>query len=306
LVQTDAAGGLPQEVAPIVRPICAGTRRALEGLRPVRDVTLFHGLDVDVPIHGPDLTVSTVHDLSFFDAPWAYGRYRRRGERLLLRHAIRRADAVIAVSQFTADRLAHWFGREAIVIPLAPGRWAHIPSEGAIASVIERYELPDRFLLHVATAEPRKDIALVAEAASRLDLPLVLAGSGTKGATYRHAIGLGFVPTEDLPALYNAATAVMYCSRYEGFGLPPVEAMACGGAVVASAVGALPQVSGEGAVLVRRHDPEAWVRALSSVVEDESARNELRRGAREAVSGLSWKATARQTLEVYRSVGLDV
>jgi glycosyltransferase involved in cell wall biosynthesis len=307
LVQADAVDAIPAPVDPIVRPTSAGTRRALHGLVPVRDVQLFHGLDVDVPLWGPGKAVSTVHDLSFFDAPWAYGSYRLHGERLLLRNAVRRADALIAVSEFTAERLAHWFDREATVIPLAPPTWARVPTEEEAQMIRSRYRLPERFLLHVATMEPRKDVALVAEVASQLNLPLVLAGERTTESTGASGtISLGFVPRSDLPALFASATVVCYSSRYEGFGLPPVEAMACGGVVVASKVGALPQVCGNGAILVTRHDPESWLAAIRPLVHDASARAQLRRGAAAATTALSWRSVARQTLEVYRSLGFTV
>lgn len=307
LVQADAVGAIPAPVEPIVRSTSAGTRRALHGLVPVRDVRLFHGLDVDLPLWGPDQAVSTVHDLSFFDAPWAYGPYRLRGERLLLRNAVRRADALIAVSEFTAERLAHWFGREATVIPLAPPTWARVPTEDEARMIRSKHRLPERFLLHVATMEPRKDVALVADVASQLKMPLVLAGEGTTESTSAAGtISLGFVPTTDLPALFSAATVVCYSSRYEGFGLPPVEAMACGGVVVASEVGALPQVCGNGAVLVTRHDPESWLAAIRPLVHDASARAQLRRDAATATAALTWQSVARQTFEVYRSLGMAI
>jgi glycosyltransferase involved in cell wall biosynthesis len=307
VVQADAVDGIPNPVEPIVRSTSSGTRRALQGLIPVRNVRLFHGLDVDVPLWGADRVVSTVHDLSFIDAPWAYGPYRLRGERLLLGHAVRRADALIADSAFTAERLAHWSGRESTVIPLAPPTWARVPTEDEAHLIRGKYRLPQRFLLHVATMEPRKDVALVADVASQLNLPLVLAGEGTMVLTGAAGIiSLGFVPTTDLPALYSAATVVCYSSRYEGFGLPPVEAMACGGVVVASKVGALPEVCGDGAVLVTRHDPESWLEAIRPLVDDAAARAQLRLDAAAAASAMTWQSVARQTLEVYRSLGLVV
>lgn len=305
LVQADAAPTLPSGIAALSRPVAAGARRAWHGIAPLRGVDVFHGLDVDIPLSGPGATVSTVHDLSVFDVPWAFSRYRARGEQLLVRMSLTRADLLIAVSEFTAQRIAERFGREAVVVPLAPAEWAREPDEAAVTRVRARYQLPQRFVLQVGTVEPRKQVAMLAEVARDLDVPLVLAGAGSDGPQAPSgAIGLGYVDLADLPALYAAATVVAYSSQYEGFGLPPVEAMACGGAVVASAVGALPQVCGDGAVLVADATTESWVRALRPLLHDDAANRELRARGLAAMSELSWQATAEATVAAYRAAGL--
>src|SRR4029077_10946199 len=121
-----------------------------------------------------------------------------------------------------------------------------------------------------------KEVHLVAEVAEQLGVPSVLAGAGSTGPQAPPAaMGLGYVDVADLPALYAAATVTAYASNYEGFGLPPVEAMACGGAVVASAVGALPQVVGDGAVLVSARRVDDWAAAIRPLVNDPQARAEL-------------------------------
>ncbi|MFJ2839549.1 glycosyltransferase family 4 protein [Nocardia sp. NPDC087230] len=305
VVQADAVAILPPGISAVTRPVAVGARRAWHGIAPLRGVDVFHGLDVDVPVTGPRATVGTVHDLSVFDVPWAFSRYRARGEQLLVRMSLARADLLIAVSEFTAERIADRFGRDAVVVPLAPAGWAREPGEHDVARVRARYDLPPRFVLQVGTVEPRKQVAMLAEAAGLLDVPLVLAGAGSDGPQApSSAIGLGYVDTADLPALYAAATVVAYCSQYEGFGLPPVEAMACGGAVVASAVGALPQVCGDGAVLVARSVAEDWAKALRPLVHDAAANQDLRRRGLAAVSALSWQATAAATVAAYRAAGL--
>uniref|UniRef100_UPI0026EA8CF3 glycosyltransferase n=1 Tax=Mycolicibacterium bacteremicum TaxID=564198 RepID=UPI0026EA8CF3 len=128
---------------------------------------------------------------------------------------------------------------------------------------------------------------------------------GSRGpAAPASAIGLGYVDTADLPALYAAATITAYASKYEGYGLPPVEAMACGGAVVASAVGALPQVVGDGAVLVGEHHPDAWTAAMRDIACDGDRRAELTAGALRVAAGLSWRRTAERTAAAYRDAGV--
>ncbi|QGU08521.1 D-inositol 3-phosphate glycosyltransferase [Corynebacterium occultum] len=303
VVQEDAAGELPDSVLPLAHTPSSGARRAFQGLLPVRRAMLFHGLDVDLPIAQRCPTVSTVHDMSAFDTPWAMSRVRARGEQLLLRRSIRRADVIISVSHFTAERVKALLGRESTVTPLAPAPWARVPSEEAVAAVREKYRLPERFVLQLGTLEPRKKPEVVNAALEGSGIPLVLAGGRTDGPDRpAGSLGLGYVDLADIPALYRAAHVVAYASSYEGFGLPPVEAMACGAAVVASAVGGIPEAVGKGAVVVSGLDPKVWREALMSLLEDSPARAELRRCAAERVGWLNWQATALATARVYREL----
>ncbi|RZL75530.1 MAG: glycosyltransferase, partial [Rhodococcus sp. (in: high G+C Gram-positive bacteria)] len=120
----------------------------------------------------------------------------------------------------------------------------------------------------------------------------------------RNSRGLGYVDVEDLPALYAAATVTAYASRYEGYGLPPVEAMASGGAVVASAVGALPDVVGDGAVLVGSENVDDWVHAMKPIAFDADARAALVGAAADASREISWRRTAELTADAYRAAGV--
>jgi glycosyltransferase involved in cell wall biosynthesis len=307
VVQADAVDDLPRTVVPIVKPVSNGVVRTAFGALPERSSDVFHGLDVDLPLHTRATTVATVHDTSVIDMPSASGWVRAKGEQQIVRRTLRKADVLLAVSEFTAERIAAISGREAVVVELAPASWARPPTAADIAAVREKYSLPARFVLQVGTVEPRKNVALVAEAAQRLGLPCLLAGAGSTGpAAPSSAVGLGYVDTEDLPALYAAATITAYASRYEGYGLPPVEAMACGGAVVASAVGALPQVVDDGAVLVGPDRIADWVDAMRPIALDVDTRAALVSAALAVAGTLTWSRTAELTAEAYRAAGVEV
>ncbi|MGI9615288.1 MAG: glycosyltransferase family 4 protein [Acidimicrobiales bacterium] len=311
-IQANAHGELPATVTPTTVPVCAGARRAAAALLPVPKrltatigaAPLVHGLDVDLPLNAAGPTVATVHDLSVFDTPWAFSAFRARGERALLSLHIRRADALIAVSRFTAERIMERFGRTATVIHQAAGPHCHPASDADVAETRTRFSLPDRFVLHIGTAEPRKNVPGLAEACRRVGVPLVLAGE-VRIDLPGDVIALGYVDRVVLASLCRAATVVAYPSKYEGFGLPPIEALASGAAVVATSVGALPDVLGAfGYPLAPPDDPKALVELLGDAVSDEAVQESMRRIGSGAVGKLSWTATAAETIAVYRDVGL--
>lgn len=313
-VQADAVSDLPTQVVAVPHPVSHGARRALQGLAPIGAADLVHGLDVDLPLQfglgrqkrrAQPVTVITVHDLSVFDVPWASSRYRAYGERLLVTQAVKRADAIIAVSAFTAERVKARFGRDATVVHLAPDPSFLPASNDACEEVRQRLNLPERFVLQVASIEPRKDVHLLSQACGDIGVPLVLAGGVAPGCTVPNgAQYLGYVAHADLAALYGSASAVAYISNYEGFGLPPLDAMACGGAVVATRVGALGDVVGDGALLVAAGDLTALGKALRSLVEDGAERAELRARATVAAGQLTWQKTAQDTRSLYNRLGV--
>lgn len=298
-VQRDTVSELPGNVTPVQRPVGGGLKRALFGLQPVRGADLFHSLDVDLPLGQRGALVATVHDLSAFDTPWAMSRVRAKGEQALLRRSLKKADELIAVSSFTAQRIEALFNRTAHVIPLAPASWVRIPDDREVHEVKRKYRLPERFVFQLGTLEPRKRPDVPAAAAEALGIPMVVAGAGTDGSLPFQAHGLGYVDREDIPALYRAATVVCYASVYEGFGLPPVEAMACGAVVVASDVGGVKEAVGHGASLVGDLRGETWSTALEECICDSSLREALRQAAAQRCAELNWTSVADQTVAVY-------
>jgi glycosyltransferase involved in cell wall biosynthesis len=265
--------------------------------------------------------VQTVYDLiPFRPAALPHGRAGRI-ERLTLRRALRGARAIVTISKATAGDLCELLPEveeKVTVTPLAADARFRpdVPAE-EVAAVRRRHGLPETFVLSIGTIEPRKNLTRLVEAfaalpdATRRDCGLVLAGR--KGWGYEpvfeaiaargddRIVHLDFVPEDDLPALYAAATVFCYPSLYEGFGLPVLEAMQAGTPVVTSNVSSLPEVGGDAVRYADPYDVDDLAAALDELLGDEARRDELRRAGLERAREFSWERTAERTLEVLRA-----
>jgi glycosyltransferase involved in cell wall biosynthesis len=267
-------------------------------------------------------TVLTVHDLIFRLFPQHHKRLNYWYLNAAMPVYCRRANAIIAVSQATKGDLVHFYGLDpAKIIVVHEAAAPHFaPSPPAqIAQVGARYGLPDRYLLHVGTIEPRKNLNRLLEAVARLrrageDVQLVVVGS--KGWLYQGffrrleelALGdvvrlPGYIPDADLPALYSGARLVAVPSLYEGFGLPVLEAMACGAPVVCSDVSSLPEVGGDAARYFDPTDVDGMADAILAVWRDESLREGMRQQGLARAARFSWDRAAQETLDVYAQAG---
>lgn len=247
--------------------------------------------------------VVTVHDVAFLNAPERFTSHGARTMRAGLERC-RQVDLVLCPSRATGEAL--------LAIGFDEGRLRVVPwgveavpvSDEDRARVRTRYGLPDRYVLFVGTLEPRKNLMRLAEAVARLDTPpeLVVAGAEGWGDALPSAGEgrfVGFVPNEDLPAVYAGAAAFAYPSLEEGFGMPIAEAMAYGVPVVTSRGSATEEVAGGAAVLVDATDVESIAAGLDAALADDGS---LRTAGLARAGELSWDATVEATLAAYREV----
>lgn len=287
-------------------------------------INLLHALAFVAPLAAPCPFVVTVYDLSFMRYPEAFRPFNRWYLSRFTASTVKRAAAVITISESTRQDVITLLG--------APPEKVHtiycgvdtefrpLPPEQVAVFKASR-QLPDKFILFLGTLEPRKNVDGLISAYARWRqqdpnaLPLVIAGG--KGWYYRHIFEKveqlnltdsirfpGYVPQNELPLWYNAATLFVYPSHFEGFGLPVLEAMACGTPVITSTAASLPEVAGtQGAArLVNSNDMAGLAAAMAQISKNDDLQIEMSGLGIERAARFSWRKTAQQTLALYRNV----
>jgi glycosyltransferase involved in cell wall biosynthesis len=318
------------------RPALAGLKRAArlclrEGARDLlagcfrlaclgRGYDLYHEPNF-IPLPSSLPTVATLHDLSVLLHPEWHPRDRVAHFERHFHRGLRRCVHFLAISEAGRQEVIRTLGipPERVTrtyMGIRPGLGPLPRAE--VERVLRQLGLPRRYLLYLGTIEPRKNVLTLLRAycglpaALRERWPLLLVGgwgwNTADVAEYFHAearhrgvLHLGYVADAHVAALYNGARALVYPSLYEGFGLPPIEMMASGGAVLASTADALVETVGSRAHLVPPEDLDGWRAALARVLTDDDWQQELRRGTRELAAAYTWERCAADTLRVYRS-----
>ncbi len=295
------------------------------------------GVDVaHVPYFAPPLrhstpTVVTIHDLIPLILPAYRGPLLVRLYTHLVSAAARRADAIIADSEASKEDIVRLLGipaeRVQVIYLAVDRRFRPITDEAHLENVRRKYHLPADYVFYLGGFDQRKNLGTLLKAFKRLtfdlkprtsDLQLVIAGHLPARDTpffpdprrMVRELGLqgkvafiGWVPEEDKPALYSMAKLFVFPSLYEGFGLPPLEAMACGTPVISSNVSSLPEVVGDAGLLVDPRDAAELADAMATILDDGRLRRGLGQRGLEQARRFSWEKTARETLKVYRRVG---
>lgn len=284
-------------------------------------IELLHSPHYTQPLAPPCRSVVTFHDMTFLLFPHLHTRPKRLLFPGYIRHSARRADALIADSESTrqdAMRLLHIPPEKITAIPLGVrAEFRPVHDVEAQNLLRQRYALPEKFILYVGALEPRKNLPVLLDAFRRAaaNLPgyhLVLAGrlgwhyqailEQMKGPGLRERVRhIGYVSDSHMPTLYSLASVFVYPSAYEGFGLPVLEALACGVPVVSTRVSSIPEIAGEAAILLPPGDVPALEQALVALADDDHRQELARRGPARAAL-FSWERCARETIQIYRHI----
>jgi glycosyltransferase involved in cell wall biosynthesis len=275
-----------------------------------------------IPPVAPCPVITSIHDVSFKRYPQFFKSIDRFILDVGVRYAGRRACWIIAVSEHTRREILSLYRvKSDLVSVVYPGVDRHFKPANRVAAgeyLSEKYGVSPPFVLTVGVIQPRKNLRTLIEgfaklkASEDLDHKLVVVGKyGWKEETLAQCIeelGLssevlfvGYVPHEDLPAFYNAAEVFVYPSVYEGFGFPPLEAMACGTPVITGNRSSLPEVVGDAGIMVDPYEPEAFALAMWNVLFSESLRKEMSEAGLRQAAKFSWEKMASDMLALYRS-----
>jgi glycosyltransferase involved in cell wall biosynthesis len=268
-------------------------------------------------------SVSTIQDISYASLPETYTWGKVLYNEITARIAAARADRMITASENTKSEVVRYLKvpeeKIRVICDAVDNMFQPVPSAEVLQEARQRLGLPDRMILYVGSLNPRKNLVTLIRAYAELkrttDLPhkLVLVGpSEWKSDPVFHAVKdlgleseiylLGFVPDSELVCLYNLADLFVFPSLHEGFGLPPLEALACGTPVVCSNSASLPEVVGEAAIMVEPTDVKELAQAMERVLTDPDLAQQLRGKGLERAQLFSWEKTARETLKVYEEV----
>jgi glycosyltransferase involved in cell wall biosynthesis len=277
------------------------------------------------PLFPTTPTVVTVHDLIPMLLPAYRGSMLVRLYTLLVAIAAKRADMVLTDSQASKWDIVHLLDipseRVRVIYLAADDIYQPVLDDHRLTAIRQKYDLPESYLLYLGGFDQRKNVLALLKAFAQLakDSRAFLGIAGRlpeKGLDFfpdprpiiqeleieERVVFTGWVPEEDKPALYSGARALVFPSLYEGFGLPPLEALACGTPVIASNRGSLPEIVGEGGLLLEPDDVEGLAAAMQKLLNDDTLREDLRRKGLAHAARFSWEKTARETLAVYREV----
>jgi glycosyltransferase involved in cell wall biosynthesis len=282
-------------------------------------IQLFHGTNFEVPLEGNCPSVLTIHDLTNFYQPHTQKRNIVRRLRRRLPLMARAASMIITPTETVRsevhERLQVSLGKIVAIPEAARSCFRRLPPDQTLQTR-RRLGIVNNFVLYVGTLEPRKNLAVLVrafeEVVSKSDSELQLVLAGGKGwmtdelfrqiagsSATKRIILTGYLSDEELCALYSSCTVFVYPSLYEGFGLPPLEAMACGAPVVTSRIPSLMETVGDAALLVDPQDEHKWSDLMISLLEDENMRRLLAKKGTQRAAEFSWERAAEMTRIVY-------
>lgn len=287
-----------------------------------RDFNLVHFIDYSSPYFKMKVPfITTIHDLTYFKFPETFSYGSQKIKVMLAPLSIKRSSIIVADSENTRNDISEMFpGTSDKIRVVYPGRpdFKAVEDKKLVEDVKRKYGIESEYIMAVGTLEPRKNLKSLIKAYKLVherikDIKLVIVGK--KGWLYKEVFEIleedkfkdaviftGFVPQEDLPCLYSGAQCFVYPSIYEGFGLPPLEAMCCGTPVVVSNTSSLPEVVGDAGVYVKPFETESIFDGIMKVLNDNNLRQALISKGYKQMKKFDWDLAAGQVMDIYREI----
>lgn len=260
-------------------------------------------------------TIMTIHDLNHLRFPQFYTKFHKYYYDYIVKISAKKCSKLLTVSNFSKQELVEWLNcDENNIIVTYNGiddRFKVISDRNKLENVREKYNLPDRFILYIGNQKPHKNVETLISSMKYIEgIKFAINGNGNESinkaikenGVENKILKIGFVDEEDLPYVYNLATVFIFPSLYEGFGLPPLEAMACGCPAIVSNTSSLPEVVGDAALKVEPRDDKGFANAINKLLEDEEMRNQMINKGLIRVKEFSWDKLAEDTVTVYSQV----
>lgn len=279
----------------------------------------------DVLFHSPSFvssplikckSVMTIHDLNHIKFPQYYSKLHKYYYKYIVKNCVLKAEKIITVSQYSKEELLKWLRCSEDKIEVTYNgldkKFCLIDDVDKLEKVKHKYDLPKKYMLYIGNQKPHKNVKRLLEAISLLEDNITLVINGTPNDDIKNFLRqykiknkvkfIGYVDDKDLPALYNLAYLFIFPSLYEGFGLPPLEAMACGCPVITSNTSSLPEVVGDAALLIDPYSCEEIAEAIRKLLRDNSLYQELIKKGLANAHKFSWSITTKHTLNIYENI----
>lgn len=299
-----------------------GIRLPIDILLRSRPDVVFYSNFVHWPLWTRAKSVIAIHDLGYIDLPQYVDKKNRKFLEKFVPYSIKRADHIITISEYSKQQVMKHFSVDenkiSIVMPAIDSKDYYPRTKAEVEKVKKLYKLPKNYLLFVSTLEPRKNVTGLLDAFAALPIeiqnqyPLILVGG--KGwadeeilerlERYKNLpiIRPGYVNDEYMASLYSGATALVFPTNYEGFGMPPLEAMACGTPVITSSTTSLPEVVGSAAISIDPSNTKEITKAIETLVSDKGLQRKLSAKGLKQARKFSWEKSAKKALEVFESL----
>jgi glycosyltransferase involved in cell wall biosynthesis len=258
----------------------------------------------------------TIHDLNHLKFPEYYSRFHKYYYKYIVKTSALKCEKILTVSNFSKSEIVEWLqcDKDKVVVTYngVDDKFKVIDDKDELDRVKQKYDLPDKFVLYIGNLKPHKNVETLVKAMKDVDNDIKLIINGKPNESLTKIMNelninnriqfIGYVEDDDLPIMYNFAKIFVFPSLYEGFGLPPLEAMKCGCPVISTKTSSLPEVVGKEGMLISPHITKEWSNGIGLVLNDKILYSNMKACGLIQANKFTWEETIKKTLNVYRAI----